>query len=192
MRRKLIVASRVDFISCKDISEQIATSARIRKSFIHFQKVKASSSQQKHFTGCHRHFAPRMASRDILIDGQHKIHLSIIPKLALIIVNDLEDIGETWTEVNVFVGDQRSCPLFNVRTLAGDIKTEATCRFLIGALQQGLQKLALPGRMSDYKFIINLSLRPQIYNSPPHMNSLARALVETLEDLQPKLHPHCA
>ena len=125
-------------------------------------------------------------SRDILLDNEYKVHMSIIPKLGLIIVNELEDFGENWMEVNI-VQSSRSKSSFDIRTLAGDIKQQAACRYLIESLQKGLQTsdAHMPGQISlVYKFIINLSLRPEIFNSRPHMNSLAQALVNILEDFQ--------
>jgi hypothetical protein len=121
-------------------------------------------------------------SHDVLLDNKYKIHVSIIPKLALVVVNELEDFGENWMEVNV-VQSSKSRSSFDVRTLAGDIKHQAACRYLIEALQKSLQTLSPPmlGQISStYKFIVNLSLRSEISNSRPHMNSLARALVDIL------------
>lgn len=123
-----------------------------------------------------------MASRscDILLDGTYKVHISIIPKLSLIIVNELEDFGENWLEVNV-IQNSTCRSIYDIRTLAGEIKFETPCRYLVEAFHKKLFSLGgrLPEQISlAYKFFINISMRSEILDN--HMSSLRMALENCL------------
>lgn len=130
-------------------------------------------------------------SRDILLDDKYKVHISIVPKLGLVIVNELEDFGENWMEVNVTQAS-KSRSSFDIRTLAGDPERQPACRYLIESLHKGLQtNTHMPEQISlIFKFIINFSLRAELCSSHLHLSSLAQALVEILQDFRQSQSSH--
>lgn len=131
-------------------------------------------------------------SCDMLLDGKLKISITIVPKLSLIMIGELEDFGENWLEVNV-VQNSASRSFYDIRTLTGDVKHQESCRYFVESIHKALTKLRglVPEQIgSEFKFIINISLRPDILNSRPHMNSVANALELVLKDFLPQSPSH--
>lgn len=123
-------------------------------------------------------------SCDILLDNDYTIHISILPALGLIMVNELKDFGENWLEIKV-VQNSKYRLFYDIRTLVGDGKQQEVCRYFVDSIHNRLHKKAgqSPEQIgSVLKFMINLSLRPEIMGNRCHINSLANALVNLLED----------
>lgn len=125
-----------------------------------------------------------MAARscDVILSDTHKVHIAIIPKLSLIIVNELEDFAESWFEIKV-VQNSICRSFYDIKTLAGDIKQQTSCRYLIESVHKELQNIGgcLPDQISSvFKFLINISLSHEIFSSRPHMNSLRMVLRDLL------------
>ena len=111
------------------------------------------------------------------------MHIGFVPKLGLIIVNELDNFAENWLEVQV-TQNSRSRPLYDIKTLSGDGQQQGVCRYLIESIHDALfnkpgQKVEQIGPIS--KFIMNLKLRPEVLNNRSHINSLADALVKVLQ-----------
>lgn len=129
-----------------------------------------------------------MRSCDVLLDGAHKVHLSIVPKLSLILINELEDFAENWIQVDV-IQNSTNRPLYDIRTLAGDTKQQEPCRYLIEAIRLDLLNFTghAPSQISaSFRFLVNIQIKPEIVNSRPTMNSLADALRMVLREFHNK------
>lgn len=120
-------------------------------------------------------------SCDILVDCKISVHMSIIPSLGLIIVNELQDFGETWLEIKV-VENSKYKLQYDVNTIAGiqsDGAIQAASRYFVEVIYENLHKKTgpLPEQIGSLlKFIININLRPEILNSRNHVTSLGTAL----------------
>lgn len=117
--------------------------------------------------------------------------MSIVPKLGLIIVNQLQDFSEHWLEIRVVQNSQLH-PFYDVRTLSGTITHQAACRFIIESLNKRLHKRACgpPEQVgSTLRFIINLGLSSELLESRSHMSSVSEALVNLLESFLPPQPP---
>lgn len=121
-------------------------------------------------------------SCDFLLDNKYNIHLSIVPSLGLIIVNDLEDFGENWLEVKVVANS--ICNLqYDITTMSGvqidDGNLHAAARHFVDTIHDNLHKKAssnLNQVGSLLKFILNINLGVEILNNRNHIKSLGDAL----------------
>lgn len=124
-------------------------------------------------------------SCDFLLDNKYKIYINIIPRLGLIIINDLEDFGENWLEIKIVQNSKLSLQ-HDVTTLTGiqtDGAIQATCRYFVDILYNNLHKKAgpMPDQVGSLlKFIINISLRPEILNDRKMIMSIGNALGDLL------------
>lgn len=120
-------------------------------------------------------------SCDLLLDNKYKIHINIIPRLGLIIINDLEDFGENWLEIKVIQNSKLNLQ-HDVTTLAGiqaDGVIQATSRYFVDILHNNLHKKAgpLPEQVGSLlKFVLNISLRPEVLNDRNMIMSVGNAL----------------
>lgn len=123
------------------------------------------------------------SSCDILLDNKYKIHICIVPKMGLIMINELQDFAENWLEVKV-IQNSKYRPFYDIKSIGGDGKQQAVCRYFVDSIHGRLHRKAgqSPEQVgSILKFIINLNLRPEVLNSRAHINSLTDALVKVLE-----------
>lgn len=122
-------------------------------------------------------------SCDILLDNKYQIHIGFIPRLGLITINELEDFGENWLEVKAVQNSK--CRLhYDIRTIVGDGKQQEVCRYLVDSLHNCLHKKAgqAPEQIgSVLKFIINISLRPEILTNQ-YIGSVSRCLESLLQN----------
>lgn len=120
-------------------------------------------------------------SCDLVLDEEYEVHLSIIPKLGLIIVNELEDFGENWLEIKV-IENSRLKLQYDVRILSGsqtDGIIQAAARYFVDKIHDNLHKKSGPTIEqvgSLLKFMLNINLRQEILNNRSMIMSLGNAL----------------
>lgn len=120
-------------------------------------------------------------SCDLILDEDHSIHISILPRLGLIIINELEDFGEHWIEVKI-VESTRERLTFDVKTLSGhnsDGTLHAACRYFVDTIYNNLHKKSGPSPEqigSLLKFVVNINLRQEILTNRANIMSLGDAL----------------
>lgn len=120
-------------------------------------------------------------SCDLILDGKYKVHLCIIPRLGLIVINELEDFAENWIEVKA-IENSRFKVQYEVNMLAGvrdDGSIQAASRYLVDSIHDNLHKKmgqSLEQIGSLLKFILNIKLRPEIIQNRSYIMSLGNAL----------------
>lgn len=131
-------------------------------------------------------------SCDLLLDNKYNIHLSIVPKLGLLIVNELEDFGETWLEVKVIENSKYKLQ-HDVTTISGiqtDGAIQAASRYFVDTIHNNLHKKAGPTLEqvgSLLKFMINVNLRPEILDNRNYITSLGNALGQLVSSCQSEM-----
>ena len=121
-------------------------------------------------------------SCDVLLDGKFTVHICIVPPLGLIMINELDDFADNWLEIKI-VQNSKSRPCYEIRTLTGDGKQQAVCRYLIESLHTELYKgtRQMPEQVGTVlKFTINFNVRTEILTSRSHIVALGQALGRTL------------
>ena len=124
-------------------------------------------------------------SSDVLLDDQFTVHLSIIPDLGLIIISELQDFADNWFEIKV-VQNSKERFLYDIRTLSGDIKLQAPCRYLVESVQRVLFAPSHERISPTATYIINLGIRSEVLSDRSRINSLAHALERLLIDSCPQ------
>lgn len=120
-------------------------------------------------------------SCDLVLEEIYTVHLSIVPKLGLIIINELEDFGENWVEIKV-IENSRLKLQYDVKMLSGsqtDEIIQAACRYFVDVIHDNLHKKLGPTIEqigSLLKFMLNINLRPEILNNRSMIMSLGNAL----------------
>jgi len=119
---------------------------------------------------------------DVSLEGKFTVHLSIIPSLGLIVINELDDFAENWIETKI-VSNSKLNPQYDIRVLSGgltdDGAIQAASRYFIDIIHKGLYEKARPSSEQIgllLKFIINFSLRPEILANRHYVTSLGTAL----------------
>lgn len=121
------------------------------------------------------------SSSDILLDGTYRVHLAIVPKLGLVIINELGDFGENWLEIKV-VENSRFNLQYDVRLLTGcqdEEAVQAAGRYFVEVIHSNLHEKSGPTFEqvgSLFKFMLNINLRPEILNNRKLVTSLGNAL----------------
>lgn len=116
-----------------------------------------------------------MQSCDVKLDDQCSVHLSIVPKLGLIVINELQDFAENWLLVKV-VGNS-----FDVTPLAGhgEDSIQSASRYFVDVVLKNLNKNAGPSMEQIgplMKFMLNVNLRPEILNNRSHITTIGKSL----------------
>lgn len=120
-------------------------------------------------------------SCDVSLGELYKVHISIVPKLGLIIINEIEDFGENWLEIKV-VENSRLKLQYDVRILSGsqiEGVIQAAGRYFVDVIHDNLHKKSGPTIEqvgSLLKFILNINLRPEILNDRSLITLLGNAL----------------
>lgn len=113
-------------------------------------------------------------SCDIILEEKYQVHISLMPRIGLVIINELEDFAENWLEV-VVVKDQ-----YDIRMIAGQEADTllGAARYLVNILNSRLPKAgSMPCQMDSLmKFILNLNLRTDILNNRNCITALGTAL----------------
>lgn len=123
-----------------------------------------------------------MQSCDVELDNQCSVHLSIVPNLGLIVINELQDFAENWLQVKV-VGNS-----FDVTPLAGHggDSIQGASRYFVDVVLKNLNKSAGPSMEQIgplMKFMLNVNLRPEILENNSHITAIGKSL-ETLVSLE--------
>lgn len=134
-------------------------------------------------------------SCDLVLDDIYHVHVSVIPKLGLLVVNELDDFAENWIEVKV-VENSKYKLQYDILTLAGnqgDGALHAASRYFVDVLHNNIHKKAGPTPEqigSLLKFILNINLRPEILNNRTNITSLGNALEKLLNSHHHHHHRH--
>lgn len=100
-------------------------------------------------------------SRDLLLNGSHPTHLSVLPSLGLIIINDLQDFAGNWTEARITTESSFKKDI-NIRTLYGYQYVDeiaGAARYFVEMLTAEVteRNFAFIGPTSKITFNINLA-----------------------------------
>lgn len=118
-------------------------------------------------------------SCDITLDDKYVVHISIIPPLGLIIINELEDFAESWLEIKV-VKDSKYKLQFDVTPLTKTEDSEqAACRYFVDILLDklhGMSGPALDHVGSLLKFMFNLRISSHILKNRSYITTIGKAL----------------
>lgn len=124
-----------------------------------------------------------MQSCDVKLDDQCSVHLSIIPKLGLIVINELQDFAENWLQVKV-VGSS-----FDVTPLAGhgEESIQAASRYFVDVVLKNLNKNSGPSMEQIgplMKFMLNVNLKPEILNNRSYITAIGKSLEDLVSPEQ--------
>lgn len=120
-------------------------------------------------------------SCDILLDEKYPIHLSVVPRLGLVIINELEDFGETWLEIKVVENSKYKLQydVLNLTGIHSDESVHAVGRYFVDIIHDNLHKKLnhTPEQIGPLlKFMLNINLRSEILNNRNLVMSLGTAL----------------
>lgn len=118
-------------------------------------------------------------TRDLVLANKYSIHLAVIPRLGLIIIDELEDFSEDWIEVKIVDGSK-----FDVRTLSGSNKTTGATRYLIDRIKHTLSTNLTPEQIGNpLKFVVNINLRNDILDSTSHVVAVGNELASMINQV---------
>lgn len=125
-------------------------------------------------------------SCDVSLNDKFNVHFALIPKIGLIMVNDLQDFGEFWLQVKV-VEEWKSNPMYHFTTLSGGSNDviQACARSFIDGILKCIHKKSGPTAEKigiTWNFVMNISLRPEIMNNLDYINVLSDSFHKLVND----------
>lgn len=129
-------------------------------------------------------------TRDILVGGEHPVHLGIFPNLGLLIISDIPNFSENWSEVRV-TQESRTRMDVSTRLLNGHRDAdlvESVSSYMTRLVLEHIQSPSVSVNQcsigpSSSKFTVNLNLKREIMTNNHYVVSIGNELLDMINKL---------